>query len=321
MGVSKQQAGNSHHLLPVNISTHYVGRFAPSPTGPLHFGSLIAATASYLCARQHPGGKWLLRIEDIDTQRCHNEHTKSIIETIEHYGFQWDGKITYQSKRTDLYQYALDSIRTHTYPCSCTRKQLSAFLRTGKYGYIYPGSCRKEPLNPGSANFSMRLKTNSERICFEDQCQGKFCQNIEDEIGDYILKRADSTFAYQLAVVVDDSEQGVTQIVRGADLFDNTPRQIYLQRLLSYKTPQYLHFPVAVTSDGKKLSKQNLSKELPITNKRQQIMNVLRFLGQDTPDCNDFESLDDLWRWAVQNWDSTLIPRKLKIHYEPANKK
>lgn len=319
MGVSKHKAGNSHLFLQINDRKQYVGRFAPSPTGPLHFGSLIAATASYLCTRQHQNGKWLLRIEDIDRQRCRKEHSKSIIETIENYGFQWDDNITYQSNRTGLYQSALDAIRAHTYPCSCTRKQLSTFLSNGKYGYVYPGLCREAPINPDSASLSIRLKTNSDRICFEDQCQGKFCQNIEHEIGDYVLKRADGAFAYQLAVVVDDKEQGITQVVRGADLFDNTPRQIYLQSLLSYKTPQYLHFPVAVTANGKKLSKQNLSEELSIQNRRLQLINVLHFLGQDPPDSNDFDNLDDLWRWAMQNWDSSLIPRKLKIRYEPSN--
>lgn len=331
MGVSKQSAGNSHTsstqspLSKPDISSkhipppkQYIGRFAPSPTGSLHFGSLIAATASYLCARQNEKGKWLLRIEDIDTQRSHQEHSNSIIKTLEIFGFKWDEEITYQSKRNEIYQHALDTLQlqSHTYPCSCTRKKLSKLSLPGEYGYIYPGICRNGPDDTTSTNFSIRLKTNSDPVCFQDQYLDQFCQNIEHDIGDFTLKRADGIFAYQLAVVVDDHEQGITHVVRGADLFDNTPRQIYLQHLLSYNTPEYLHFPVATTADGKKLSKQNFSQAVSMNNKRSQLIQILAFLGQKTPNNDDFESLDDFWNWAVQNWDSSLIPRKMKKQYE-----
>lgn len=328
MGVSKQKAGNSQDIsskvdiVPKNLNTknnladQYIGRFAPSPTGPLHFGSLIAATASYLCARQHQKAKWLLRIEDIDTQRSRKEHASSIVKTLEDFGFQWDDKIIFQSERTKVYQHILDTLQPHTYSCSCTRKQLSAASTNGKYGYIYPGNCRKTLSDKSATNLSTRIKTKADLICFQDQCQGQFCQSIEEEVGDFILKRSDNMFAYQLAVVVDDNDQCITHIVRGADLLDNTPRQIYLQQLLSYTPPQYLHFPVATTADGRKLSKKNISKEISIQNKRLQLIDALRFLGQETPNNDDFESLDDFWSWAVQNWDSSLIPQKMKIHYE-----
>jgi len=299
----------------------YVGRFAPSPTGPLHFGSLIAAVASYLAARSQSNNAWLLRMEDLDTGRCKTEYADSILKTLEAFRFQWDGEVLYQSQQGNTYQQALDSIQQYTYPCSCTRKQLQAQAGSHPYSYIYPGYCRESVTNPDAKQTSIRLKTESKTRCFDDQCQGHFCQNIQEEVGDYILKRSDGLFAYQLAVVVDDALQGITHIVRGADLFDNTPRQIYLQQILAYPQPDYLHFPVATTVDGKKLSKQNQAQEIPLFNKRSQLIDALSFLGQQPPSIKEFGNLDDLWRWAVQNWDSAKIPRKRKIHYEPATKR
>ena len=290
-----------------------IGRFAPSPTGALHFGSLIAATASYLCARNQQG-QWLLRIEDIDTQRCHKESTTSIINTLEAYGFEWDGDITYQSQRNEAYQEALDSIKEYIYPCSCTRKQLLASSSAGEFGYIYPGFCRNGAKKSG--NLSIRVKTTNDKICFKDQCQkGMLCQDIYKEIGDFILKRSDGLFAYQLAVVVDDAWQGITQVVRGADLYDNTPRQIYLQQILGYSQPDYLHFPVATNSSGKKFSKQNLSPEISLKDKRTRLLKVLSFLGQQPPILDNFSSLKDLWLWAIKNWDSSKIPQKQIIQF------
>lgn len=307
MGASEKKSDSSFF---------YVGRFAPSPSAHLHFGSLIAATASYLCARQHRQSKWLLRIEDIDEQRCHSKYSQSIIQMLENYGFQWDDDIIYQSKRTHVYQETLDSLDKYTYPCSCTRKQLSALTNNLKIGYIYPGLCRESLNNPESAQFSTRLKTYNDPICFDDLCQNQhaFCQNIAQDIGDFILKRSDGIFAYQLAVVVDDAEQGITHVVRGADLFDNTPRQIYLQQLLGFPTPDYLHFPVAVNSDGKKLSKQDQSPGISNKNKRAQLINALQFLGQPITNDHYFESIEDLWKWATQHWDVDLIPKQMKIN-------
>ena len=292
------------------------GRFAPSPTGALHFGSLIAATASYLCVHNQKAAansQWLLRIEDVDTQRIQKGATRAIIKTLEAYGFEWDGEILYQSKRTEIYQNALESIRQHTYPCSCTRKQLQESAATGKFGYIYPGFCRKGLRNPENTHQSMRLRTTDDNICFDDYCQKhRFCQNINKEVGDFILKRSDGLFAYQLAVVVDDAWQGVNQIVRGADLYDNTPRQIYLQKLLAYPQPQYLHFPVGVDHSGKKLSKQNLSPELSLKGKRKQLIKALEFLGQQPLEPQNYSSVEELWQWAKLNWDASKIPRKMK---------
>jgi len=289
--------------------TNYIGRFAPSPTGPLHFGSLIAAVASYLCARQTKHGKWILRIEDVDTQRCQQGAATSIINTLENYGFEWDGEIIYQTQRADAYQAALDSIKDKIYPCSCTRKELRAKSASSKYSYTYPGFCREALKNPAGNIRSIRVLTNAKPVCFSDQCQPQeFCQNIEKEVGDFILKRSDGMFAYQLAVVVDDGYQQVNHIVRGSDLFDNTPRQLYLQSLLGYPHPQYLHIPVAVDETGKKFSKQNLSPCIPDQQKRTTLIEALKFLGQTLPDKAEFSSLSELWQWAIQNWDAGAIP-------------
>ncbi len=293
-------------------NTHKViGRFAPSPTGPLHFGSLIAATASYLNTQKSPNSQWLLRIEDVDTQREQKGASQSIISSLESYGFEWDGEVTFQSQRSEFYKVALESIKNFIYPCSCTRKSLMA--STGSYSYIYPGFCRNGIID-STKNKSIRLLSNEDAICFTDQCQEKeYCQNINKEIGDFILKRSDGLWAYQLAVVVDDALQDVTEVVRGADLFDNTPRQIYLQKLLGYPQPQYLHFPVAVDASGKKLSKQNLSPEIPANQKRATLVSALAFLGQAPPTADEFSSLDDLWRWAFLNWDAKNIPKVMTL--------
>ena len=202
-----------------------IGRFAPSPTGPLHFGSLIAAIASYLSARQHPDSQWFLRIEDVDTQREKKGAVSSIIHALEAYGFEWDSDIIYQSQRTKHYQQAIESISEYVYPCSCTRKYLQQLSTEMTYGYNYPGLCRNGIQNIEVDNPSIRVLTNpasiNNIICFQDECQPDiFCQNIETDIGDFILRRRDGLFAYQLAVVVDDHLQGINHIVRGADLFD-----------------------------------------------------------------------------------------------------
>ncbi len=299
---------NSEKLGSKDLESKNIGRFAPSPTGPLHFGSLIATTASYLNVKTKQDGKWLLRIEDVDSQRTQKGATKSIINTLEAYGFEWDDEIIYQSQRSEIYKDALNSIDEFIYPCSCTRKSLKA--STGSYSYIYPGLCRDGITITGAENHSIRVKTNQNPFGFTDQCQANyFCQNINKEVGDFILKRTDGLWAYQLAVVVDDALQGITEIVRGADLFDNTPRQIYLQCMLGYETPEYLHFPVVVDGVGKKLSKQNLSPEVSTDQKRDVLLSTLAFLGQKPPKVDEFSSLDDLWAWAFANWNAKNIPK------------
>lgn len=301
-----------------------IGRFAPSPTGGLHFGSLIAAVASYLCARQHPQSRWFLRIEDVDTERKQAGASRSIIQTLENYGFEWDAEVIYQSERSDYYQSALDSISSHVYPCSCSRKELQALSNETSaetsYGYNYPGLCRNGQLNNEVKRPSIRVTTNNQVICFQDECQADvLCQDIEKDIGDFILKRRGGIFAYQLAVLVDDHLQGINHVVRGADLFDNTPRQIFLQKILGYKTPDYLHFPVATTKDGKKLSKQNHSPELSAENTKAQLqllMKTMIFLGQPSTNINDFSHLQDFWQWAISHWNADDIPKVMSISFE-----
>ena len=295
-----------------------IGRFAPSPTGGLHFGSLIAAVASYLCARQHPKSQWFLRIEDVDTERKQHGASRSIIHTLEDYGFEWDAEIIYQSERLDYYQSALDSISSHVYPCSCTRKELQAISSSDMtYGYNYPGLCRNGQLNKAVKRPSIRIKTDNQEICFQDECQPDgLCQNIESEIGDFILKRRGGLFAYQLAVLVDDHLQNINHVVRGADLFDNTPRQIYLQNILGYQKPDYLHFPVATSQDGKKLSKQNHSPELNAKDTKLKIellLKAMTFLGQASANTNDFSHLHDFWQWAIANWNAKTIPKVMSL--------
>lgn len=298
-----------------HVDKQYIGRFAPSPTGPLHFGSLIAATASYLCARQKQG-QWLLRIEDVDKPRTQKGATKSIIQALEDYGFEWNDKIRYQSEHSQDYQNALDQLQPFTYPCSCTRKSLQTRAATGRFSYIYPGYCRNGLSQPLASQKSIRIRSDVPGCLnqpeFIELCQIKpYSQIIEKEVGDFILKRSDGLFSYQLAVVVDDHLQGITDIVRGADLFDNTPRQNYLQCLLGYSQPRYLHFPVAVYDTGKKLSKQNASPAISLQNKRKSLLSALDFLGQKPPALDNFSSVNDIWQWAVQNWDIDFIPKRL----------
>jgi glutamyl-Q tRNA(Asp) synthetase len=228
-------------------SAPYRGRFAPSPTGPLHLGSLVAALGSYLDAKAH-GGEWLVRIEDLDTPRTVPGAADDILRTLERFGLEWDGPVLYQSTRIDAYEAALDQLRRRdlAFPCTCSRKDI---------GERYPGTCRTGPRGSRDA-LSWRFRVSGETVEFEDRRLGPQRQNVEEYVGDFVLKRADGLFAYQLAVVVDDAAQGITDIVRGEDLLDSTARQIQLQRSLGYPQPRYLHLPVVNNELGQKLSKQ-----------------------------------------------------------------
>jgi glutamyl-Q tRNA(Asp) synthetase len=272
----------------------YTGRFAPSPTGPLHMGSLIAALASWLDARA-AGGRWLLRIEDLDRPRCVPGAVESILDALRALGLGWDGEVVFQSARLDRYRAALERLRSHTYWCGCSRREIAdSSLGLATDGApIYPGTCRAGTTR---ARRALRLKTSGEPIAFDDRVQGPQQQVLSRDIGDFVLCRADGLFAYQLAVVVDDAEQGVTDVVRGADLLDSTPRQIYLQQLLGVPTPRYLHVPVAINAAGEKLSKQTGAR--PIDGSWNTIQHALRFLGQPAA-----SSLQE----AVGNWNPSLI--------------
>lgn len=238
---------------------HYVGRFAPSPTGPLHIGSLVAAMASYLDAKVHHG-EWYLRIEDNDFDRNQQGAAQAIIRSLQRCGMHWDGEILYQSQREAIYEAAFQQLGALVYPCACSRKEiLDSQLRQGQApNPVYPGTCRDGlPANKSARAFRLRVPIEPAlQIDFTDRFLGPQQQNLSTEVGDFILKRADGFWAYQLAVVVDDAAQGITDIVRGADLLDSTARQIYLQRCLGLPTPRYLHVPVITNQDGEKLSKQ-----------------------------------------------------------------
>ncbi|NNM81054.1 MAG: tRNA glutamyl-Q(34) synthetase GluQRS [Burkholderiales bacterium] len=276
----------------------YVGRFAPSPTGPLHFGSVIAAAASYLDARAC-GGKWLVRMEDVDETRTEQGAASGILRLLDALGMEWDDEIVVQSRRKALYREALASLSPMTFECSCSRRD---------YSGIYPGTCRNGAKGPARA---VRLKVADREIAFVDRIQGKVSQNLAREVGDYVLFRADGFFAYQLAVVVDDIDQGVNHVVRGADLLDSTPRQIYLQRLLGADSPQYAHLPVAVDQAGEKLSKQ--TKAQPAQAGVEVLFRALEFLGQNPP-CELREAdIADFWKWAISAWDIEKVPKKAKI--------
>lgn len=296
----------------------YIGRFAPSPTGLLHFGSLLAATASYLQARSQQG-QWLLRIEDLDKPREPVGATKAIIRTLIAYGFEWDRPIVYQSQRLPAYTDALKSLGTTIYACSCSRKNLQTLANIGNFGLIYSGTCRTKNLSLNSS-LAIRIQTTDELICFNDRIQGSYCQNLATELGDFVIRRADRIFAYQLAVVVDDAWQGITEIVRGSDLLDNTARQIYLQQKLGYSTPHYAHIPIATNSLGQKLSKQTLAPALS-THPQDLLANLckaLHFLGQDPIAAHDFNSTQDYWAWAIANWDINKVPPQLAVQQLPS---
>jgi glutamyl-Q tRNA(Asp) synthetase len=336
----------------------YRGRFAPSPTGPLHFGSLAAAVGSYLDAKQHHG-TWLVRMEDLDTPRCTADAADDILRTLEAFGLHSDEPVLYQSQRTAAYDEALQQLQASgaVYPCCCTRKEIADSALHGIEGLVYPGTCRdgipsgregrawrtrtdylyrhsRAGGNPAIQNafcsnpLDSRLRgitsdlparglsrmasssTNDEvhdiagAVTFDDTVQGLISQHLESEIGDFVVKRADGLFAYQLAVVVDDAFQGITHVVRGADLLASTPRQIYLQRLLGLATPAYMHLPVAVNAAGEKLSKQTLATPLDTSQAVATLLLALDFLRQRPPaelaGCDVRTVLD----WAIQHWNS-----------------
>lgn len=285
----------------------YTGRFAPSPTGPLHFGSLIAAVGSYLDARTH-GGLWRVRMEDVDEPRCSQAHADEILRVLEAYGFEWDGEVVYQSRRKQHYQAALDKLigSGSAYPCACSRSEIADSSISGIEGPVYPGTCRGGLR--GRVPRAWRVRVNQEPVCFDDRLQGRHCQNLEADIGDFVIKRADNFFAYQLAVVVDDAEQGITHVVRGADLLASIPRQIHLQGLLGYPAPEYLHLPVAVNEAGQKLSKQTLAAPLDAANAGPALLGALTFLGQSPPEGLVRATGAEILAWALENYSLAAMP-------------
>jgi len=300
------QANSQHHT---NI---YRGRFAPSPTGPLHFGSLVAAVASYLDAKSRHG-TWLLRVEDLDPPREVPGATGDILRSLEKHGLLWDEAVMYQSHRHDAYHAALEELKQQDliYPCTCSRKEILAQLDESGLA-VYPGTCRNGPAKPSSQH-ALRILTQWQDYGFEDRVQGYFSHNVGETVGDFVLRRADGWFAYQLAVVVDDAEQGITDVVRGSDLLDNTPRQIYLQQMLAVKQLSYAHLPVATNKSGEKLSKQTFAQPIDDSNAVVNIFKTLEFLGQNPPAELATAALNDVLHWALQYWNLARIPKVPKI--------
>lgn len=300
----------------IATGNQYIGRFAPSPTGPLHFGSLVAAVASYLQARVH-NGLWLLRIEDIDPPREQAGATGLILAALDTYGFEWDGDVIYQSHSAPAHEAALETLLDGdlAYPCGCSRKDLADAPR-GPLGTIYPGNCRN---GCDSDEFAIRLRTNDEPIQYVDGLQGEQAQRLESESGDFIIKRRDGLIAYQLAVVVDDELEGVTEIVRGIDIMDSTPRQIWLQRLLGLRTPAYIHIPVITHPDGDKLSKLTGAPGISCDDARETLVAALAALRQDPPADLAASDLADIWQWAAKNWKIERLQRLGAVSIDTIN--
>ena len=287
----------------------YRGRFAPSPTGPLHFGSLVAAVASCLQARSQ-GGSWLVRMEDLDPPREAPGAADAILASLEHHGMAWDGPVLYQSTRNDAYRTALEQLTNdgYCYPCRCSRSEIARIARPGIAGPVYPGTCLAEP--PGSdRGCAIRLRADAV-IAVQDAHYGRLEIDLAHDFGDFVLRRADGLFAYQLAVVVDDAAQGITEVVRGADLLELTPAQVLLQHRLGLPTPTYLHHPLAAAADGAKLSKQTGARALGDGDPRPDLIDALAFLGQDPPADLRAARLEDLWLWAIEAWAPTRMPQE-----------
>jgi glutamyl-Q tRNA(Asp) synthetase len=312
-GVGQGQPAISRHVeSPGGRPAASRGRFAPSPTGPLHFGSLVAAVGSYLDARAS-GGSWLLRIEDVDRQRTVPGAADAILRTLAGLAFEWDGEVLYQSRRLDAYRAALRQLRDNgdIYPCACSRREIAA--RAAAVGVdgapVYPGTCRSG-LPHGHDARSWRMLAPADEIAFDDRVQGTQRQDVAAAIGDFVLLRADGQFAYQLAVVVDDAAQGVNSVVRGADLLDSTPRQIWLAQRLRLPVPAYAHLPLVSNAAGEKLSKQTRARAIDATIGSPLLVAALEFLGHVVPADLRQAPLPEFWHWAIANWSITRVPAR-----------
>ena len=296
----------------------YRGRFAPSPTGPLHFGSLVAAVSSYLDAR-HKQGEWLLRMEDLDPPREVPGAADDILRTLEALGMHWDGPVVYQSQRSHYYERALAALKDpgHSYGCACTRREIADSSMKPGSGNVYPGTCRSGIVQGRRAR-SIRVQVYDNAVTINDRLQDKLMQQLDRDVGDFIVKRADELFAYQLAVVVDDAEQEISHVVRGADLFDSTPRQVHLQQLLGYPQPSYLHIPVAINPDNEKLSKQTHAPAINPDKWSTTLRDVLAFLNQELPGSVEDASKEEFWQWAIKHWDAGSLPATRSIIAAPS---
>jgi len=288
-------------------ASRYRGRFAPSPTGPLHFGSLVTALASYLEALVHDG-QWLVRIDDLDQTRQVKGMDSVILNTLEAFGFEWQGPVTYQSQSTPAYQKALRKLRSSgfTYVCRCSRSQIRRSARIGLEGPVYPDTCRDLDLSE-TEHTAIRLRTNDQTVRFHDGVFGEQVQQVHRDVGDFVIRRADGYFAYQLAVVIDDSLAEITHVVRGADLLLSTARQIYLQQLLGFAQPSYLHVPLVLDSRGRKLSKRDSAHPVDDASPVISLLDAWLFLNQAPPYMAADLTLPDFWAWAAAHWEPALM--------------
>jgi len=288
-------------------SGRYIGRFAPSPTGPLHMGSLIAALASFLDARANDGA-WFVRLEDLDPPREIAGAADRILAQLEQFGLTWDGEVMYQSHRERTYAEAIDQLQALglVYRCDCSR------ARVRELGSVYDGHCRDRPLPPGGRH-ALRLRTGMEEVVFTDAIQGEQCQHVQQEVGDFVIRRKDGLYAYQLAVVVDDAAQQVSHVVRGYDLLESTARQIYLQRCLRLPTPHYAHIPIIVNAAGEKLSKQRFARPVNAALAPQLLYEAFRFLGLRPPAELNRTDVETQLDWAIAHWDIQSVPKLANI--------
>lgn len=287
----------------------YVGRFAPSPTGPLHFGSLVAAAASWFDARSR-GGQWLVRIDDVDTPRCVAGAAEHILDTLQAFGFSWDAAPVWQSRRTEAYRAAFDQLRStgHAFACACTRKDLADARLAPDGSAMYPGTCR-HGLPAGRSAHAWRVRAGNALLSFDDGIQGRQQESMADDVGDFVILRADGLFAYQLAAAVDDAQAGVTDVVRGADLLASTARQIHLLDLLELPRPHYAHVPVALSAAGEKLSKQTLARAIDEATPSAALHAALDFLGQHPPPELAVAPLSEVHAWGFAHWRMDAVPR------------
>jgi len=291
-----------------------VGRFAPSPTGPLHFGSLVAAVGSYCLARQ-AGGRWLVRMEDLDRPRVVPGAAEDILRALEICGFEWDGDILWQSRRDERYREVLTVLRERglVFDCGCSRRDILASApHPGEEGPIYPGTCRGG-LAPGRKPRAERMRVPDELVGFCDGIFGPTEQHLRTAVGDFVLRRADGLYAYQLAVVVDDRDSGVNQVVRGADLVSSTPRQVYLHQCLGWQVPEYMHLPLVLAGDGEKLSKRHGAMPIEGDAAGRWLLAALEFMGQKTPATLEKAPPAEILRWGVDFFDATAIPRQSRV--------
>ncbi len=289
--------------------TQHIGRFAPTPSGPLHFGSLVAALGSYLIAKSQ-GGKWLVRVEDLDPPREQAGATKSIIKTLEAFGFEWDGDIVYQSQRSQYYLNAISQLKDQSvsYYCCCSRKQVEQ-----RNSGVYDGYCRDK--NLGESDAALKVKFGSGFSHFYDHIQGDCVFDSPNDIQDFVIQRRDKLFAYQLAVVVDDIEQQINHVVRGADILDSTPRQNFLYHCFNKSSPDYYHLPLVVDEQGRKLSKSQLDPAIKTDKASQLLVQALKHLGQKTPDDLEYGKPSEILAFAIGAWDTYLIsqnPQQIK---------